>query len=890
MKNLLLNHIYGKAAPLAIAIVYGCAADAIAETKTNIPQEIAQNVEFDNIFLNLENKSTVDLSRFANGASALPGTYRTLVYVNGDATMSADVEIRSRRNKTTYPCIGRNLIKLIPFNYEQLPNNFLSDLDHNDACLDLEKKLPEAHVLFDSNEQRMDISIPQMYVLRNARGSVNPELWDSGIPALILNYNVNAYSNRSYGNTYNTAYAGINAGVNIGAWYLRHNGSYRWNNDGEKEYTSINTYLQRDVPYLKGRMLMGESNTQGQVFDTLPFKGFQLASDERMLPESQRGYAPDIRGIARTNARITVRQSNQVIYETTVPPGEFLINDLYPTGYGGDLDVIVHEADGTEQTFKVAYAAVPQQLRPGSLRYSLTLANYNNDSLSNQPALYQGTLQYGLTNSLTTYGGLQASQNYYALQGGMAFGTPFGSLALDATQARAILNTAHMTGDEYRSAERMSGQSYGVTYSKDISETQSSVSLAAYRFSTSGYVDYQNAMYIRDAWQRGEAYDTIWRPKNRFILTVNQGLFEGWGQIYTNASVQNYWNKGGSDKQFQLGYSNIYKQVSYGLNVSRTYSVNGVEAQTSYMLTVSLPLGRSYERHTPSLNVNLTHDDGRDAQQVGISGNAGEYSQFGYNITAANANQGQGTSASTNVQYRSQMAALNAGYSTGKHYNSVSGGLSGTIIGHSGGITLSPYTSDTFALVEAKGAQGAAVSNYPGVFIDHFGYAAVPYLNAYQFNDINIDPKNTNVNVELDNTSQRVAPYSGAVVKLKYTTRQGLPILITAHYMGNGVPFGASVMDVDGNNVGSVGQGGLIYARVNKEQGRLIVKWGSGASEQCEVGYRLMPTVKGQKNTIQRFDTECYSNVKAKHQQSILLTSQINTDRLPWVTEIYHAE
>ncbi|HDH0259927.1 TPA: FimD/PapC N-terminal domain-containing protein, partial [Klebsiella pneumoniae] len=186
MKNLLLNHIYGKAAPLAIAIVYGCAADAIAETKTNIPQEIAQNVEFDNIFLNLENKSTVDLSRFANGASALPGTYRTLVYVNGDATMSADVEIRSRRNKTTYPCIGRNLIKLIPFNYEQLPNNFLSDLDHNDACLDLEKKLPEAHVLFDSNEQRMDISIPQMYVLRNARGSVNPELWDSGIPALIL--------------------------------------------------------------------------------------------------------------------------------------------------------------------------------------------------------------------------------------------------------------------------------------------------------------------------------------------------------------------------------------------------------------------------------------------------------------------------------------------------------------------------------------------------------------------------------------------------------------------------------------------------------------------------------------------------------------------------------
>jgi outer membrane usher protein len=68
--------------------------------------------------------------------------------------------------------------------------------------------------------------------------------------------------------------------------------------DGPSQYSSINTYLQRDIPLLKGRMLLGESNTTGQLFDTLPFSGVQLASDERMLPESLRGYAPEIRGIA----------------------------------------------------------------------------------------------------------------------------------------------------------------------------------------------------------------------------------------------------------------------------------------------------------------------------------------------------------------------------------------------------------------------------------------------------------------------------------------------------------------------------------------------------------------------------------------------------------------
>lgn len=61
----------------------------------------------------------------------------------------------------------------------------------------------------------------------------------------------------------------------------------------------------------------------------------------------------------------------------------------------------------------------------------------------------------------------------------------------------------------------------------------------------------------------------------------------------------------------------------------------------------------------------------------------------------------------------------------------------------------------------------------------------VPYLNPYQMNEISIDPKGTAADVELDNTSQKVAPYSGAVVKLKYNTKQGTAILVNATYQGN---------------------------------------------------------------------------------------------------------
>ncbi|EGT5713511.1 fimbrial biogenesis outer membrane usher protein [Cronobacter dublinensis subsp. dublinensis] len=839
------------------------------------PVDIAEHVEFDNIFLNLENKNAVDLSRFANGATALPGRYRALIYINGQAAMTSDIEVVAQPDKTSRVCLTPELIKTIPFNYEKLPKDFLTPFQQGEHCLDLEKKIPHAEIAFDTSDQRLDISVPQIYLLRNARGSVNPELWDSGIPALMLGYNMSGYSSRANGETLNSFYSSLEGGLNVGAWYLRHNGYYSYMEEGERQYNSISTYLQRDIPAIKGRALVGETNTQGQVFDTLPFKGVQVASDERMLPESQRGYAPDIRGIARTNARVTVRQSGQTIYETTVAPGEFAINDLYPTGYGGNLDVTVYEADGSEQHFQVPYASVAQQLRPGALRYSVVAGEYHQDSLRSKPALYQATYQYGISNRLTSYGGVQVSQGYYALLFGMAFGTPLGSLALDVTQARTHLeNGTYVRGQ--KQADSLSGQSYKLSFSKDISETRSNISLAAYRFATSQYMDFQTAMLARDAVERGDSPDNILRMKNQFVATASQGLMDGWGQFYLSGSLQDYWNKSGTDKQFQVGYNNSYKSLTYGLTVSRTYSKEN-EGQTNYLLTMSFPLGREWDQHTPHAHVDLTHDStGHDGQQVGVSGSLGEYNQMSYSVTAMNADQGQGSSGSFNADYRSQVASVSGGYSVGDHYNSVSLGATGTILAHEGGITFTPYTSDTFALVEAKGARGAAVSSYPGVFVDGRGYAAVPYLDPYQFNDITIDPKTAPVNVELDSTSQKVAPYLGAVVKLTYKASTGTPVLIASQYQGDPVPFGAMVFDGQGNQVGSAGQGGLVYARVSDNQGQLTVKWGESVGMQCLISYLLMPQAEGQRQSIQRFDTPCLPPAGVASSSPSL---QLSTDR-----------
>ncbi|MGS9668608.1 fimbria/pilus outer membrane usher protein, partial [Salmonella enterica subsp. enterica serovar Infantis] len=79
------------------------------------------------------------------------------------------------------------------------------------------------------------------------------------------------------------------------------------------------------------------------VFVSVPFRGLQLTYDDQMQPNSQRGYAPTIRGIARSNAQVIVRQNGYIAYQTAVSPGEFEINDMIPTCSNGDYDVTVKE-------------------------------------------------------------------------------------------------------------------------------------------------------------------------------------------------------------------------------------------------------------------------------------------------------------------------------------------------------------------------------------------------------------------------------------------------------------------------------------------------------------------------------------------------------------------
>jgi len=837
-------------------------ANAFAASSGAVTQ--TAQVEFNDLFLQRPGEAHVDVSRFDKGNPAIPGSYRVDLYVNQAWLGRAEVTLKQIGSdvNNVQPCFNRGLLERIGVDLSKLSPDAAAKIGEGAAgdsgastCVPLPELVPDATASFDNGEQRMDISVPQASINRQARGYVDPRYWDEGVPAALLQYTANVYQSEAQGVTSKQGYVGLTAGLNIGPWRFRHVGNLTSSTGAGTHYQDVQTVLQRSIAPLKSQLTIGDGFTDGTVFDSYGFRGVQLATDDMMYPESQRGYAPTVHGTANSNAVVQVSQNGNIIYETNVAPGPFVINDLYPIGYGGNLDVTVTEADGSKHVSQVPYAPAVNALRPGITRYSVTAGQYRSQLGNGTPGVFQGTVQHGFTNVLTGYGGGVVADGYMAALVGAAVTTGFGAFALDVTQA----NT-NLPGQSSRS-----GQSVRLAYSKLIAPTDTNVTVAAYRYSSSGYLSLANAMQLRELSGHGlSAFNLPSVQRSQLQVSLNQTLPNGYGSLYLSGSTQDYWNTSGRTTQFQAGYNNNFKRISYGVSASRQLDLTTSKWDNRIMLNVSVPLGLG--AHSPYSSTSLQHDsNGSTTVQQSLTGSLGVDNAFTYGVNGTTTNGGSISSSANvggNVAYVSPMATVTATTSTGNNSKQYGAGLSGGIVAYSGGVAFSPSMGNTVAIIEAKDAGGARVANASGLRIDPWGHAIVSNLTPFSDNEIEIDPKGLPMSVELKESAQHTAPTTGAVIRLKFETEGGGRAVIMRAKAADGapLPFGAQVTDESGQEVGTVAQAGRIVLHgMKSDTGNFSVKWGDSGNQQCKLSYALPPAPDGKTVTWTVVDSVCGS-------------------------------
>lgn len=204
---------------------------------------------------------------------------------------------------------------------------------------------------------------------------------------------------------------------------------------------------------------------------------------------------------------------------------------------------------------------------------------------------------------------------------------------------------------------------------------------------------------------------------------------------------------------------------------------------------------------------------------------------------------GQGYTGNAAMTYRGAWGTPNVGYSRSNGYNQLYYGLSGGMLLHENGLTLSQPLSDTSVLIKAPGAKDVKVENQVGVGTDWRGYAVVPYATDYRENRVALNTNSLPENVELDDPVASVIPTRGAVVRADFKARVGMRVLMTLMRGGKPVPFGAMVSSgPDGESGSIVAERGQVYLSGLPMFGQVTAKWGDGPQERCMAPYRLAPS------------------------------------------------
>jgi outer membrane usher protein len=369
---------------------------------------------------------------------------------------------------------------------------------------------------------------------------------------------------------------------------------------------------------------------------------------------------------------------------------------------------------------------------------------------------------------------------------------------------------------------------------------------------------------MNDAEGKGtvQNWDTLMRRRGQMQVTVNQSLPAGYGSFYVSGSSQDYWDRSGRDVQYQFGYSNNYKQVSYSVSASRQLDVTNAKWDNTLMVSVGFALGSGAHQPYSTTSVQKS-SSGSSNFQEGVSGTLGKDNNFSYGVSA-NRSSSEGASSSTNVggnaSYTSSMARVSGSVSQSNNYNQVGVNVSGGIVAYEGGVVFTPSLGETSAIVEADDAVGARITNASGLRVDPWGHAVVSSLTPFARNAVEIDPKGLPVNVEMKSTMEHATPTAGAVVKLKFeTANNGRAVFLRLTTpQGKALPFGAQVFAADGSAMGTVAQGGRLLARgLKTDKGVLIVKWNDASPHACRVDYQLPAVVKGDEPSTVAISAMC---------------------------------
>ena len=536
---------------------------------------------------------------------------------------------------------------------------------------------------------------------------------------------------------------------------------------GERSVTRLDTYWRYDIPHRMETLIVGDTvGVSGGWSRPVRYSGIRWGRNFGMRPGFVTMPQISLAGEAALPSTVEVLVNNARRLSHKVQPGPFDLNNVPLVTGAGEIGLVVRDLLGRETVVRQSYYASPRLLAPSLTDFSIESGWFRTG--------YGSTSVYGERfNTVTWRQGLNerlTGEVRLELEGGRrAAGTELSGLLATWGVGRLAM-----------AASRSNSQGAG----ENGTLVQASIERSTTRMG--GSLQYEHAS--RGFAPFGEALGSValaQRVRERLLASLGgtlSGSITG-GLNYVRQTRHN------NDRTTLLGVSMsmpLWQGASMSLLVNKQL---GNSQNWSAAMSINFQLN-------DGINIASRLDRGNDGELNGaVSAGRSVSSELGlgWQVQAATT---KSQMAQAGLQYHSNQAEWSLDAVT-----SASGQLA-TRLGSRGTIgwlehmpfASRPVGQSSVAVVKVEGIAGVPVkrSHQVVAFTNQSGLAFVPGLLPWQANQIEIDPVDLPLDVEVTSVVQQVTPYPGSGLVVTFPVRRTHQALLVLHQPGGQpVPVGA---------------------------------------------------------------------------------------------------
>ncbi|WP_413723747.1 fimbria/pilus outer membrane usher protein [Sodalis sp. RH16] len=526
--------------------------------------------------------------------------------------------------------------------------------------------------------------------------------------------------------------------------------------------------------------------------------GMQMTTNFGLRPDLVTFARPGISGEVAVPSSVDIYVNGLHQMTTQVDPGPFEINQLPVTSGGGDVSMVVKDANGRQTNETLPFYASSNLLQKGLDSLSVEAGSVRRAYASRSDDYAGGaasmSYRHGATDRLTLETHLEGSEK--VAMGGVGADMLVGSLG--------VLSGSLAVGGYGQTP----GTQYGVGFVHNVHAFSYGASLLK---ADSHFYD------LASAYGDGTPGTTL-RANVGFPLPGG-GSF---GVVYAKRLV-NYYNDYNYEST-RIETSTLTATYSSSLPFLRAFGYVTALHDFDYdhdnavFVGISLPIG-----HRATASAGGSVSNGESYQTLQAQQSAVQRGDIGWSLGEQNGSISRQTAG---LEYKSDWGLMGAQAEQGTAGQAQRGTLQGALVAMDGHVFAANTIQDGFAVVDTDGLPGVEVmqENRPVGKTDKNGLLFVEDLRAYESNRLSINPNDVPMDVSLENDNLTVKPNdrSGVLAKfpIHHTNGATLRLVDSQHVP---LPLGSVATLVSGGAQAMVGYDGVTYFENLAEHNRLKV-------------------------------------------------------------------